>query len=150
MSIIYENLDINNILLDVEITSKKRALERAALMFENNIKVARSVIFDGFFDREKLGSTALGSGVAVPHARLASIKKPILGFIRFAKPLFYDTPDGEPVKLMMFLISPEKEPQNHLEPLAELARVMSDASLRERLFQASTPEELKNVFKSSC
>lgn len=149
MSGIYDNLDLANILLDVSVTSKKRALEYAAQMFENSVGIARSVIYEGFFSREKLGSTALGHGIAVPHTRLAGIHRSYVGVMRLAEPIVYVTPDKQPVQLLVFLITPEKHTQNHLEFLATLAKTLSQQDLRDKLFSAKTALDIKSIFKTS-
>jgi len=126
-------LPVGNIVLDMPATSKKRAFEQAALLFENHHGLARTTIFDSLFSRERLGSTALGDGVAVPHGRVKGLAKVQSAFVRLARPVPFDAPDGQPVSLLFFLLVPEAATQQHLDILAELAQRLSDKSLRERL-----------------
>jgi len=126
-------LPVGNIVLDMSATSKKRAFEQAALLFENHHGLARSMVFDSLFSRERLGSTALGEGVAVPHGRVKGLTQVQSAFVRLARPVPFDAPDGQPVNLLFFLLVPEAATQQHLDILAELAQLLSDKSLRERL-----------------
>ncbi len=73
MNLIAKLLSIPNILLDADLTSKKRVFEQAGLLFENNQKISRNMVFDSLFAREKLGSTGLGQGIAIPHGRIKGI-----------------------------------------------------------------------------
>jgi len=126
-------LPVGNIVLDMAATSKKRAFEQAALLFENHHGLARSTVFDSLFSRERLGSTALGDGVAVPHGRVKGLAQVQSAFVRLARPVPFDAPDGQPVNLLFFLLVPETATQQHLDILAELAQLLSSKPLRERL-----------------
>jgi mannitol/fructose-specific phosphotransferase system IIA component (Ntr-type) len=86
-----------NVLLDLEISSKKRAFEQAGLLFENNCSIARSTVSENLFARERLGSTGLGHGVAVPHGRIKGLKAPIAAFVRLKDGIPFESPDGQPV-----------------------------------------------------
>ena len=122
-----------NILLEVEATSKKRAFEQAGLLFENQHAIARGVVTDNLFARERLGSTGLGHAVAIPHGRIKGLKNPLAAVVRVSQPIGFDAPDDEPVKLLIFLLVPEAATQRHLEILSEIAEMLSDRELRERL-----------------
>lgn len=132
-------LPAGNVVLDLPVTSKKRAFEQAGLLFENHHGLARSTVFDSLFSRERLGSTALGHGVAVPHGRVKGLTQALSAFYRLAQPIPFDAPDGQPVSLLMFLLVPETATQQHLDILAELAQLLSDKTLRERLTTESDP-----------
>ncbi|MDO8651939.1 MAG: PTS sugar transporter subunit IIA [Undibacterium sp.] len=122
-----------NVLLDLEVSSKKRAFEQAGLLFENNCSIARSTVSDNLFARERLGSTGLGHGVAVPHGRIKGLKAPIAAFVRLAEPIPFESPDGQPVSLLIFLLMPDNVTQQHLEILSEIAEMLSNESFRESL-----------------
>ncbi len=122
-----------NVLLEVEATSKKRAFEQAGLLFENQHAIARGVVTDNLFARERLGSTGLGHAVAIPHGRIKGLKTPLAAVLRVSQPIGFDAPDDEPVKLLIFLLVPEAATQRHLEILSEIAELLSDRELRERL-----------------
>jgi len=133
MNLIAKLLPPSNILLDLDVTSKKRMFEQAGLLFENNQGVGRSVVFDSLFARERLGSTGLGQGVAIPHGRIKGLKDAVGAFVRLASPVPFDAPDGNPVNLAFFLLVPEQATERHLQTLSELAQLFSDRGLRERL-----------------
>jgi nitrogen PTS system EIIA component len=123
----------SNVLVDVEATSKKRVFEQAGLLFENQHAIARSTVTDNLFARERLGSTGLGHGVAIPHGRIKGLKNPLAAVLRTQTAIGFDSPDDEPVRLLIFLLVPEAATQRHLEILSEIAEMLSDRELRERL-----------------
>jgi len=123
-------LPAENVVLDLECSSKKRAFEQAGLIFENNCGIARSTVSDNLFARERLGSTGLGHGVAVPHGRIRGLKAPLAAFVRLSEAVPFESPDGEPVKLLIFLLIPDNVTQQHLEILSEIAEMFSDRTFR--------------------
>ena len=138
-------LPVANVLVNVEATSKKRAFEHAGLLFENHHSIARATITDNLFARERLGSTGLGHGVAIPHGRIKGLKNPLASVIRVAQPIPFDAPDDEPVGLLIFLLVPEAATQRHLEILSEIAEMLSDRDLRERLKSAEDATALHKL-----
>ena len=138
MNQIAKLLPTANVLLDLDVGSKKRVFERAGLLFENNHNIARSLVFDSLFAREKLGSTGLGQGVAIPHGRIKGIKEAVGALVRVREPIPFDAPDGQPVGLIFILLVPERATDLHLQILSELAQMFSDQSFRERLSAAAT------------
>ena len=140
MNLISRLLPAANVLLDLPASSKKRAFEQAGLLFENNQGVARAKVFDSLFARERLGSTGLGQGVAIPHGRIKGLKEAIAAFVRVAEPVPFDAPDGQPVSVMIFLLVPEQASQQHLDLLSELAQMLSDKAFRQSLLEAPTPD----------
>jgi PTS system nitrogen regulatory IIA component len=133
MTNIAKILPLANVLLDLEVSSKKRAFEQAGLLFENNCSIARSTVSDNLFARERLGSTGLGHGVAVPHGRIKGLKAPIAAFVRLAEPIPFESPDGQPVSILIFLLMPDHVTQQHLEILSEIAEMLSNEAFRETL-----------------
>ncbi len=133
MNRIAKLLPPSNIVLDLDVTSKKRLFEQAGLLFENNQGVARSTVFDSLFARERLGSTGLGQGVAIPHGRIKGLKEAVGAFIRLSHAVAFDAPDGKPVSLVFVLLVPEQATEQHLQVLSELAQMFSDRELREQL-----------------
>ena len=140
MNLISRLVPASNVLLDLPASSKKRAFEQAGLLFENNQGVARAKVFDSLFARERLGSTGLGQGVAIPHGRIKGLKEAVAAFVRVAEPIPFDAPDGQPVSVMVFLLVPEQASQAHLDLLSELAQMLSDKAFRQSLLDAPTPE----------
>ena len=145
MNLIAKLLPQSNILLDADLTSKKRVFEQAGLLFENNDQLSRSLVFDSLFAREKLGSTGLGQGVAIPHGRIKGLKTATGAMIRVQSPVPFDAPDGENVKLIFVLLVPERATDEHLQILSELAQMFCDKPFREKLLNAVSPEELQQL-----
>lgn len=135
-------LPASHVLVGVESTSKKRAFEEAGLLFENLQGLNRALVTDSLFSRERLGSTGLGHGVAIPHGRIKGLKAPMAAVFQLATPIGFDAPDEQPVQLMIFLLVPEAATQKHLEILSEIAEMLSDVTLRDRLFAAAEPAAL--------
>ena len=121
------------VLVSVDATSKKRAFEEAGLLFETLHVLNRALITDSLFARERLGSTGLGHGVAIPHGRIKGLKQPLAAVFQLANPIGFDAPDEQPVQLMIFLLVPEAATQKHLEILSEIAELLSDSPLREQM-----------------
>ena len=146
MNLISKILSPDNILLDTESTSKKRMFERVGLLFENNQQIARSQVFDSLFAREKLGSTGLGQGVAIPHGRIAKLRDATAAFVKSSHPIPFDAPDGQPVNLIFVLLVPERANDLHLQILGELAQMFSDAQFRKRLIDCEDGAGIHQLF----
>ena len=123
----------SQVLVSLEATSKKRAFEEAGLLFENQHGLNRALITDSLFARERLGSTGLGHGVAIPHGRIKGLKAPMAAVFQLHVPIGFDAPDEQAVALLIFLLVPEAATQKHLEILSEIAELLSDSALREQL-----------------
>jgi PTS system nitrogen regulatory IIA component len=147
MSLISKILPIENIFLDMKVGSKKRVFEQVGITFENSHGIARSAIFESLFAREKLGSTALGQGVAIPHGRIKNLKEAVGAFVRVKQPIPFDAPDGKPVSLIFVLLVPANATDVHLQILSELAQFFSDKLLREALCLATSPEGILQVVR---
>lgn len=138
-------LPATQVLAGVDATSKKRAFEEAGLLFENLHSLSRALVTDSLFARERLGSTGLGHGVAIPHGRIKGLKAPMAAMFALSSPIGFDAPDEQPVGLLIFLLVPEAATQKHLEILSEIAEMLSDAALRERLKGASDAATLHSL-----
>lgn len=138
-------LPVAQVLVHIDATSKKRAFEEAGLLFENLHGLSRSLVTDSLFSRERLGSTGLGHGVAIPHGRIKGLKAPMAAVLQLADPIGFDAPDEQPVKLLIFLLVPEAATQKHLEILSEIAEMLSDTSLREKLASSASEAELHGL-----
>ena len=123
----------SHVLAQVDVTSKKRAFEEAGLLFESLHGLSRALVTDSLFSRERLGSTGLGHGVAIPHGRIKGLKSPMAAVLQLAHPIGFDAPDDVAVSLMIFLLVPEAATQRHLEILSEIAELLSDVDMRKRL-----------------
>lgn len=146
MNLISKILPAENIALDAESTSKKRVFERAGILFENQLHVARSEVFDSLFAREKLGSTGLGQGVAIPHGRVKGLRDAAAAFFKLETAIPFDAPDGLPVNLIFVLLVPERATDLHLQILGELAQMFSDKTFREQLQESSDPAFIHQLF----
>ena len=142
MNRISKLLSARDIVLDVPATSKKRLLEHAALLFENEHRLERNKVFDSLFARERLGSTGLGQGVASPHGRIKGLKSPLIAVMRAESAVPFESPDAQPVRLLVVLLVPEHATEEHLEILSELAEILSDANIRDSLLNASDPASI--------
>ncbi|PKO87790.1 MAG: PTS IIA-like nitrogen-regulatory protein PtsN [Betaproteobacteria bacterium HGW-Betaproteobacteria-12] len=141
-------LSPSQILLDLEASSKKRVFEQAGQLFEAHLGLARSLIFDSLFAREKLGSTGLGQGIAIPHGRIKGLKQAAGAFIRLANPVAFDSPDGRAVNLLFVLLVPEQATEEHLQILSELAQRFADRSFREALQTAPDAATVLALFQA--
>lgn len=138
-------LTTEHVLVQVDISSKKRAFEEAGLLFENLHGLSRALVTDSLFSRERLGSTGLGHGVAIPHGRIKGLKSPMAAVFQLARPIGFEAPDELAVGLMIFLLVPEAATQKHLEILSEIAEMLSDAELREKLMVSPTVADLHGL-----
>lgn len=145
MSLVAKLLPPANVLLDLQVSSKKRLFEQVGLMFENHNGIARSLVFDSLFARERLGSTGLGQGVAIPHGRIKGLKDALGAFVRLAQPVPFDAPDGKPVTLLFVLLVPEQATEKHLQILSELAQMFSDRALRDAMTGAADAAALHQL-----
>lgn len=148
MSVINKILPPGNVVVDADSTSKKRVFERAGILFENQLQIARSQVFDSLFAREKLGSTGLGHGVAIPHGRVKGLRDAVGAFFKTQHAIPFDAPDGQPVSLIFVLLVPERATDLHLQILGELAQMFGDRTFREKLMAAGEPSVIHQLFAS--
>lgn len=135
--------------LDCRITSKKRLMEHIASMLARRTSVEEQAIFRVLVERERLGSTGVGDGVALPHGRMADIDDAVLALATLSEPLDYQSPDNQDVRIVVGLLVPENANEAHLQLLANLARLLSRADLREELLQANDKDEVFSALKSA-
>jgi PTS system nitrogen regulatory IIA component len=138
-------LPFEQVLVGVDATSKKRAFEEAGLLFENLHGLSRALVTDSLFARERLGSTGLGHGVAIPHGRIKGLKSPMAAVFQLAQAIGFDAPDEQAVKLLIFLLVPEAATQKHLEILSEIAELLSNAILRDKLISSDSASHLHQL-----
>jgi len=130
-------------------SSKKRALELIAEMLSGAApEVSAEQIFDALNDRERLGSTGLGHGVAIPHGRLEGVHSAIGAVLRLDQGIDYDAPDGMPVNLMFGLVVPQESTDEHLAILSRLAELFADDACVERLRRAGDADEFITMIRS--
>lgn len=115
-------------------SSKKRTLELLSQLLSASLPAySEGELFDSLIGRERLGSTGMGHGVALPHGRLRGLQAPIAAFVSLAQGIDYDAPDNQPVDLLFALLVPEESTEEHLQILASLAAMFSDARLCQAL-----------------
>jgi nitrogen PTS system EIIA component len=146
MNQIAQLLPADNILLDLDARSKERLFAALGALFETNLGLAKSVIVDSLQAREKLGSTGLGQGIAIPHGRIKGLREARGAFVRMKEPIAFDAPDGKPVAQLFVLLVPEQATEQHLQLLSELAQMFSERSFRERLAGALDAAALHKAF----
>ena len=132
-------LDVEHIALDLPAANKAQALEAAARLFARD-GLDPAKVQAALAERERLGSTGIGEGVAIPHGRLKGLSAPRGAFVRLAEPVPFDACDGRPVRLMFVLLVPEQATEEHLQLLSELAERFSDPDVRQALTTVSDPE----------
>jgi len=148
MNPIAQLLAPSNIALDIDADSKPRLFEEAGALFERSAGLSHSIISSSLAAREKLGSTGLGQGIAIPHGRIKGLAKATGAFIRLAHPIAFDAPDGKPVGQLFVLLVPEHATEEHLQLLSELAQMFSERSFRDKLGAAATADDLLELFRA--
>jgi nitrogen PTS system EIIA component len=141
MNLLSALLPLSNVELDVPAADKRAALHCAADHLAQSRGIDPGRVFQSLVERESLGSTGLGKGVAIPHGRCQGLRESAAAIVRLERPVAFDAPDGGPVQLMVALLVPEQaSPQQHLQILSELAQMLSDADFRQQLMSATQPQ----------
>jgi PTS system nitrogen regulatory IIA component len=148
--LISDLLSPERIRCDIHSNSKKRLLEIISReLTRNSAGLNQREVFESLCARERLGSTGLGKGVAIPHGRIKGSTDVEVSFIRLKKPLPFDAADGEPVDLLFAIAVPEDCSEDHLKLLAQVAELFSDPDLLKQLREAEDPCELLNLLSST-
>ncbi|MCW8901096.1 MAG: PTS IIA-like nitrogen regulatory protein PtsN [Gammaproteobacteria bacterium] len=138
-----EIINVNRIKKGVDVLSKKRALEELShLITEDQTQLNATEIFDNLISRERLGSTGVGYGIAIPHGRVKNCENITGAFIQLDQGIDFDAMDNQPVDILFALIVPEESTDEHLQVLALLASMFNDESFRLKLRQSQNEEEL--------
>jgi nitrogen PTS system EIIA component len=137
-----------NIALDLDVPSKARLFEAFGALFQANAALDAATVTSSLAAREKLGSTGLGQGVAIPHGRIKGLKDARGAFARLKVPVAFDAPDGKPVSQVFVLLVPEQATDLHLQLLSELAQMFSDKAFREKLATVATADALVALFRA--
>jgi nitrogen PTS system EIIA component len=147
MSQIAELLPAENILLDLDAGSKASLFEAVGALFEARHGLSRRIVIDSLLAREKLGSTGLGQGIAIPHGRIRGLSQAQGAFVRLRSPIPFDAPDGKPVALIFVLLVPEQATEQHLQLLSELAQMFSESRFRDSLAAPADAAALHALFE---
>ena len=143
-----ELLDLEQISCNSHAASKKRVLEQLSqLLAGSQTELTQNQVFDSLLSRERLGSTGLGRGVAIPHGRVSGSDKTVLALIKLQEGVDYDAVDNQPVDLLFALLVPEHSTEEHLQLLAQLAEMLSDNKLVSSLRHASDARSLLKTLR---
>ena len=123
-------------------SEKKEAIRGLAVRLGALIQRDPNEIFEILLQRERLGSTGIGGGVAIPHAKLSKLEKIVGVFARLQKPIDFDALDGEPVDLVFALLAPEQAGADHLKALARIARLLRDPQVAEKLRSVADSDQM--------
>jgi len=131
---------------DIKVSSKKGALEELSKILANDVSsLTYTEVFDCINARERLGSTGLGNGIAIPHGRMKEIQEPVSAFIHLSEAVEYDALDQKPVDLMFGLLVPEDSTDEHLQILATLANLFDDKTIIRELRDSHSADEIYDV-----
>ena len=142
-------LDDSQISINDDCRTKKSILQRLSLLLSKSSGISTDEIFAGLYEREKLGSTSVGNGVAIPHARIKGINQPFVSVIILDNPIDFDNIDSLDVDIVVCLIVPTEETENHLTLLACLSEILDKISNRKKLRSARNSEEILHCLEST-
>ena len=148
MSTISEYLWPEDILLDIEVASKDELLDEIGRHMEREHGLLRELVVAGLNRREQVGSTGLGEGIAIPHARVEDLTRIQIAYLRLKDPIPYDAPDGQPVSDVLALLVPKRATDEHLMILADATQIFADRQFREHLHSCRHALEVKSLFES--
>jgi PTS system nitrogen regulatory IIA component len=142
-------LDPGLIELHLQGTSKEQVLANlVGLLAERGKIQRRDALLESLLEREGLGSTGIGHGVAIPHGRCRDLAQPAIAFARSEQEVDFDSIDGLPTRIFFLLVAPENGSNEHLHLLAKIARLMRDAATRERLLAMDSTEQVLDLFSA--
>jgi len=134
-----------SIVTTLSATTKKQALEELARLAAPVVRVDGKELFNSLLQRERLGSTGYGRGIAIPHVHVRGLSRIVCYFARLARPVDFDAPDNQPVDLVFLLLSPDHASGDHLKALARISRLVRDTAMIERLRTAKDEVALRHL-----
>jgi PTS system nitrogen regulatory IIA component len=140
-------LPVSNIVVGLDVESKAQCFAAIGRLFEASSGLSQARVAASLAAREKLGSTGLGQGIAIPHGRIPALADAVGAFVRLARPIAFDAPDGKPVDQLFVLLVPEQATDRHLQLLSELAQMFSDRAFRARLNEAGGAADIEEAFR---
>jgi PTS system nitrogen regulatory IIA component len=140
-----EVLTLDCTLSAVQCNSKKRALEIISELASKQLDLPNSVVFESLLNREKLGSTGIGMGIAIPHGRINNDHPATAVFIRCSEPIAFDSIDNQPVDLLFALLVPEEQCNEYLSALGEIAQKLNNKETCRALRQAQSDDEIYSI-----
>ena len=147
---IIEILDQDMIIAELRATDKEEVLqELAAALASKHQEIEKDLLVRILLEREKLGSTGIGEGIAIPHGKLANIDSLLAAFGRSPQGIDFEAADGKPTKLFFLLVAPENSVGSHVKALVNISHLLKDVSLREKLLSAGSKEEIYQIIRDS-
>lgn len=143
-----EILSGDRVVAGAALGSKKKVLEELSRLLSGGTTLASGDIFNSLVGREKLGSTGLGHGVAIPHGRVAGVPQSVGAFMRLKHPIDYDAHDGQPVDLVFGLLVPQQATEEHLKHLAAIAEMFSNEQFCVKLRETGDDKQLHKLITS--
>jgi len=138
----------NSIFIDFKSKSKKNILENISHEMSNGNTKEKDLIFEKLYEREKLGTTAFGNGIAIPHARIPDLKEPKVIIIKLLDAINFEAIDGEKVDLIISLIVPDKKNDLHVKLLAKIAELLENKTFRLKIREAANVKDILSVVKN--
>jgi nitrogen PTS system EIIA component len=129
----------------LKVANKKQALEELAVIAAPLTGIDSKALYNSLLQRERLGSTGLGRGIAVPHVHVPGLKRIVCHFAKLSTPIDFESPDNQPVDLLFLLLSPEHASGDHLKSLARISRLVRDTVTIDRLRAATDADGLRHV-----
>ena len=145
---LYQILDEDLIFLNMTLESKKSVLEKLSKSLASKTNINEDLVFEKLYEREKLGPTALGNGVAIPHARLDNLDKINLIIIILNEGIEFDANDGDKVDLIFALLVPNCKSDDHVKVLGGIAEMLDDKSIRQQIKNASSSKNLAEIIRN--
>jgi len=146
MNIVSRFLSSDDVIVGLDVPTKLRALEEATVILERHHKISHAPVLRALWRREQVGSTALGHGIAVPHARITGISGPIVLFVRTKAAIEFHAPDRKPVSILFVILVPEHANDEHLNILATVSEMFSNKIFRDRLEATMEPAAIHSLF----
>ena len=140
-----ELLALDDVRLDLDVSTKAQLLEQVAALLATRHGLSKTLVLESLTVREQLGSTGVGHGVAIPHARMNQCAVPAAAFLRTKLAIPFDAPDARPVSVFLGLIVPNKANERHLQLLATAAAMLSDRIFRDRLKTSTDPRMVREL-----
>ncbi|MFO1121944.1 MAG: PTS IIA-like nitrogen regulatory protein PtsN [Hyphomicrobiales bacterium] len=137
-----EIIDDRSVLANVKVQSKKQLLMELAQAMASRVAIDHRVIFETLLTREKLGSTGIGQGIAIPHGKVPTLNRVYGLFARLAAPVDFESVDGQPVDLVFVLLAPDHAGADHLKALAKISRLLRDPVMVQKLRGTESAESL--------
>lgn len=148
VNIIASYLDEKDILLDVYTTSKERLFDKIGRHIALQHGIPEVHVTNALGHREQIGSTGLGEGVAIPHARIKDLDRIVIAYLRLKMPIAFDAPDHKPVRDVLVLLVPQQATELHLQILADVSQCLADRKFRELLHGCDHAMAVKQLFAS--